>query len=92
MQGGDEHLSRCSEPDTNEHAVHLNACSSLRQCALCPGISTLDLNLDASRDHTDNSKPDHTANNDNCADCRMLRFWMGHEILQHSPPHVVVQA
>ena len=33
----------------------------------------------------DNSKPDHTANNDNGVDCRMHCFWMGDQIFQHGP-------
>ena len=56
--------------------------------ALFLETSTLVLDRDASRDHTDNSKPDRTANNDNGVDCRMHCFWMGHQIFQHSPPSI----
>ena len=41
--------------------------------------------------HTDNNIPDQTANNDNGVDCRMHCFWMGHQVFQHSPRHVVFQ-
>ena len=66
-QGGDEHLSGPSEPGNSSTLCSLH---KTRQ-NLFVKASVTRLQTAEPCDHTDNSIPDHTANNDNGANCRM---------------------